>query len=449
MPHVNDRPSAPTPCSVFDRVRAHPGAVWLDGGQAPEGWSILAWDPVEVVTDGDDWPDVGRRLSGRVQSDGLPFSSGCLGYLGYGAGHRVETVPAEPPTPEPEVWLGRFEGALCFRHRDQTWHFGGTPSFRRRARQVLEVAVPTPVPSPARPVTARRTTDRARYEALVRRIQGLIAAGDCYQVDLTRPVFLEGVGDPWDAFRRLRELSSPPYGAWLTLAEDLAVLSNSPELFLSVRGRHLASRPIKGTRPRGGDPTRDAALAAELAHSEKDRAELAMIVDLVRNDLGRVAVPGSVEALPRVLTTHANVHHTSTTVRATLEPDRDAWDALAALFPPGSVTGAPKIRACRRIAELEDSPRGVYCGAIGFVSATGEATWSVAIRTAVASGDRLRYHVGGGIVADSEPSAEWWETVHKGVAMERAFAASVHRVAQDTGVALPDRTMASLPHRST
>jgi para-aminobenzoate synthetase component 1 len=443
MPHGNATPSTPTPCSVFDRVRAHPGAVWLDGGRTPDGWTILAWDPVEVVTDGNDWPDVGRRLSGRAQPDGLPFSGGCLGYLGYGAGHRVETVPAEAPTPEPEVWLGRFEGALCFRHHDLTWHLGGTPSFRREAQRVLESAVPLAPPHPARQVTARRTTDRARYEGLVRRIQGLIAAGDCYQVNLTRPVFLEGVGDAWDAFRRLRALSGPPHAAWLTLAEDLAILSNSPELFLAASGRNVASRPIKGTRPRDEEPLRDAALAAELERSDKDRAELAMIVDLVRNDLGRVAVPGSVRALPRVLTAHANVHHSSTTVQATLEPGRDAWDALGALFPPGSVTGAPKIRACRRIAELEDSPRGVYCGAIGFVSATGIATWSVAIRTAVVKGSRLRYHVGGGIVADSEPSAEWWETVHKGTAMERAFAAPARSGVRDTHVVLPRATPAS------
>jgi para-aminobenzoate synthetase component 1 len=422
---------------VFDRVRARPGAVWLDGGGVPDGWSVLALDPVEVVTDGKDWPETGRRLSGRAERDGLPFAGGCLGYLGYGAGHRVETVPAEAPTPEPEVWLGRFEGALCFRHRDHTWHSGGTASFRREAQRVLEAATPLAPPLPARGVIARRTTDRSHYEALVRRIQALIAAGDCYQVNLTRPVFLEGVGDAWDAFRRLRTLSSPRYGAWLTLAEDLTVLSNSPELFLAASARHVMSRPIKGTRPRSEEPERDAALAAELERSEKDRAELAMIVDLVRNDLGRVATPGTVHTLPRVLTAHANVHHSSATVEAVLEPGRDAWDALAALFPPGSVTGAPKVRACQRIAELEDSPRGVYCGAIGFVSATGEAAWSVAIRTAVAKGNHLRYHVGGGIVADSEPAAEWWETVHKGTAMERAFAAPPQSNLRDTGVALP------------
>jgi len=427
MPQVTRQPSVPSPCSVFDRLRTRPGAVWLDGGREPYGWSILAWDPVEVVVDGADWPEVGRRLSGRADPDGLPFSGGCLGYLGYGAGHRVETVPAEPPTPEPEIWLGRFEGGLCFRHRDRTWHAGGTPSFLRRASQVLEATVPAPAPNPAPAITARHTTDRARYEALVRRIQDLIAAGDCYQVNLTRPVILEGAGDAWEAYRRLRTLSSAAYGAWLTLAPGLFVLSNSPELFLAVRGRRLASRPIKGTRPRGADAARDAALAAELWDSDKDRAELAMIVDLVRNDLGRVSSPGSVDALPRALTTHANVHHTSATVRGTLEPGRDAWDALAALFPPGSVTGAPKVRACQRIAELEADPRGVYCGAIGFVSATGAASWSVAIRTAVASGDRLRYHVGGGIVADSDPDAEWWETVHKGAALERAFAGTARR----------------------
>ncbi len=149
-----------------------------------------------------------------------------------------------------------------------------------------------------------------------------------------------------------------------------------------------------------------------------------MIVDLVRNDLGRVAAPGTVRASPRRIEPLANVHHAWQEVSARLEPGRDAWDALAACFPPGSVTGAPKVRACQRIRQLEDGPRGVYCGAIGYVGRDGSARWSVAIRTAVFDGDRARYHVGGGVVAASDPADEWWETVAKGRQLARAFGTS-------------------------
>ena len=412
----------PTPEAVFALVQDRPGAVWLDGGAERTGWSILAWAPTEIVTDGASWPESGRRLGRSAPRGGVPFAGGVLGYVGYGAGHRVETVPAEAPTPEPEVWLGRFEGGLCFDHRDGTWHPAGSPAFVADAVRVLAAARPLPPPPPAPRVHDRRTVDPARYAAHVRRILALIAAGDCYQVNLTRPVHLSGTGDPWAAWRRLRAASSADRGAFLRVGDDLAILSNSPETLLEVHGRALASRPIKGTRPRAADPERDLALAAALDASEKDRAELMMIVDLVRNDLGRVAVPGTVRTGHREITAHANVFHAAVEVTATLDPGHDAWSALAAVFPPGSVTGAPKVRACQRIAEIEAAPRGVYCGAIGYVADGGDASWSVAIRTAVAHGDTVRYHVGGGVVADSDPEAEWMETVHKGTALEAAFA---------------------------
>jgi para-aminobenzoate synthetase component 1 len=216
------------------------------------------------------------------------------------------------------------------------------------------------------------------------------------------------------------------YGAFLRLGPELAVLSASPELFLAVHAREVRSDPIKGTRRRDPDPAADAALAAELLHSRKEGAELAMIVDLVRNDLHRVAVPGTVAVGPRRLTAHPTVHHAAQEVRATLAPGRDGWDAMAAAFPPGSVTGAPKVRACTRIAELEAAPRGVYCGAIGYAADGGDLCFNVAIRTAVWHAGAARYHVGGGIVADSDPTAEWWETVHKGAALGLALAGSAH-----------------------
>jgi anthranilate/para-aminobenzoate synthase component I len=252
----------------------------------------------------------------------------------------------------------------------------------------------------------------------VSRALDAIAAGDVYQLNLSRPVFVPGAHDAWQVWRRLRAASAPERGAFLRLRPDLAVLSHSPETFLDLRDGRLRTVPIKGTRPRSADD--DAALAALLT-SEKERAELTMIVDLCRNDLGRVAAPGTVEAGVRRLRSHPYVHHAEQAVTATLAPGLDAWDALAAAFPPGSVTGCPKVAATHLIRALEPGARGVYCGAIGFVSASGSAAWSVAIRTAVVGPDAARYHVGGGIVADSTPPAEWEETEAKGVLLAHAL----------------------------
>lgn len=412
---------APHPEQVFDTIADTPGAVWLDGGSTREGWSILAWKPEVVITDATGWPDAGRSLT-RSRAEGTaPFSGGVLGYVGYDAGWVVDRVPPAEPTPEPPVWLARYPGGLCYRHSDQTWHVAGDATFCREAEHLLETAPPSRPPSPVRPARSR-SVDASVYAAAIDRILELLEAGDCYQVNLSRAVHVEGAGAAWCGYRRLRALSEASYGAFLRLTPSLVVLSNSPELLLEVRGEHARSRPIKGTRPRGRDPEQDARLARELASSTKDIAELTMIVDLVRNDLGRIGVPGSVYTGSRTLAAHANVHHASQEVTARLAPGIDAWTALAAMFPPGSVTGAPKVRACRRIAELEQEPRGVYCGAIGYVADGGNATWSVAIRTAVQEEDRLRYHVGGGVVIDSDPLDEWAETVAKG----RALASALH-----------------------
>lgn len=400
-----------SPEALFLHVAERPGAVWLDSGDG-EGWSIVAWEPTDVA---DGWP-ARRRAPRRAEA---PFDGGHIGYVGYGAGHRVAPVPRGAPTPEPEIWLPRYEGAACFRHADATWHLTGPPSLQRDAARALAEATAPPPPAPPTG-RVRASADRAPYERAVDQIRALITEGDCYQVNLTRAVHVDEPGDPVSAYRRLRERPAP-YGAILRVSPEVAVLSNSPELLLAVDGARVVSVPIKGTRPRGAEPAADRALAEALLASDKDRAELTMIVDLVRNDLGRVARIGSVRAGERSLASLPTVHHTVWPVEAELAEGRDGWDALAALFPPGSVTGAPKIRACQRIAELEGEPRGAYCGAIGYASDDGRACWSVAIRVAVFAGGAARYHVGGGIVIDSAPADEWAETVAKEAALRRAL----------------------------
>ncbi len=419
---------AVTPEQVVAQLHDRPGTVWLDGGD--EGpWSVVVWAPDDVLDRPEDWPVAARALAaaGARTPTGdptLPFTSGLVGYVGYGAGPAVAPVSARTGAWEPDLWLGRYEGALLFHHPSGTWTATGSARRQRDAHALLDqarTAGPLPPPSAPRAPRSVDTVDRDAYLAALDRALAWIAEGDCYQLNLSRPVFVEGVGSAWEAWRRIRAASRPTRGAWLSLPGGLRILSNSPERLLDWRGDEATTVPIKGTRPRGRDSAEDHRLHAELEHSAKEQAELTMIVDLCRNDLGRVALPGGVQAAPRRVVRHANVLHAEQTVHARIRPEHDAWDALAALFPPGSVTGAPKVRATQRIAQLEPHPRGVYCGAVGHVSDHGRASFNVAIRTAVVRGDRARWHVGGGIVADSDPAAEWEETVAKGTVLAKAL----------------------------
>jgi para-aminobenzoate synthetase component 1 len=241
-----------------------------------------------------------------------------------------------------------------------------------------------------------------------------IAAGDVFQVNLSQRFTARGRPDPLDLYLRLKTNSPAPFGAFLQW-NDLAVISASPEWFYQTRGDHLVTRPIKGTRPRGSNSDDDARLAAELLTSPKDRAELTMIVDLERNDLGRVCEYGSVVVRdPLSIESFAQVHHLVATVEGKLRRDAGPVDVIRALFPGGSITGAPKIRAMEIIDELEPNRRGLYTGAIGYLSRGGASAFNIAIRTILVEGDRASFQVGGGIVADSDPEGEYEETLAKG-----------------------------------
>ncbi len=406
------------PHQVFAGWHDTPGAVWLDGGHT--AWSVLVRDPAEVVTTSDSWPEAGRALTRATpRTTDLPFVQGVVGYIGYEAAAAVLPQASPRTTPEPPVHLGRYEGALLFHGPTQRWWVTGDSATRDRLRAHLVAAEPPP-----RTATAQgrsRSTDEAAWTRAVERVQELLRAGDAYQINLTRVVHVERPRPPWEAWLRLRDSTRPERGAYLVTVDGCTVVSASPERLLDVRDGFALTVPIKGTRPRGSTPAEDQRLAAELEASAKEQAELVMIVDLCRNDLGRVAVPGSVRAAPRTLVPTPYCHHAAAEVSAQLRTGCDAWDALAALFPPGSVTGAPKVRAVQRIHELEPEARGVYCGAVGYVADHGRAAWSVAIRTAVWAGSEARYHVGGGIVVDSEAHAEWLETLVKGQRLEAAL----------------------------
>ncbi len=336
-----------------------------------------------------------------------------VGWFSYEAGAWMDDVAVDArPAPLPEGWLGRCDAFLV--REPGGARVVGRPEAAVALAERLRAGAPE-LP-PARPPTGRPVPveDRARFEAGVRRVRAHLRAGDCYQVNLARRLEVEDAGDPFDAWRRLRA-RNPARRAMFVETPRGAVVSNSPELLLSVRGGTARSVPIKGTAPRGESPE-------PLRRSAKERAELTMIVDLVRADLGRVAAPGTVVTGPRRVGGVGHVWHAMQEVRCRLADGRSAADAFAAVFPAGSVTGAPRIRATEIIRDLEDSARGVYCGALGWFGADGTAWWNVAIRTITFSpGGRASFHVGAGIVLGSRPEREYEETELKAARLRGAL----------------------------
>jgi aminodeoxychorismate synthase component I len=260
----------------------------------------------------------------------------------------------------------------------------------------------------------------AEYVAMVRHAQDYVRAGDIYQVCLAHRFSTAFAGDPWPLYLALREASPAPHSAFLGLGDE-TVLSSSPECFLKMSGRRISTRPIKGTRPRMRDPEEDERQAFELKTSPKEIAELVMITDLERNDLGSVCEFGSVTASQLLhLERYAQVFHLVSTVEGELRPEISQVAALAACFPGGSISGAPKKRALEIIHELEPVPRGLFTGAIGYFGYNGESQFNIAIRTVLIRDGRAEFHVGAGITADSDPQKEWEETLHKAAGILRA-----------------------------
>jgi len=345
----------------------------------------------------------------------LPFCGGAAGYFGYDLGLADLAVRVRP-LPLPEMAVGIYDWAVVSDHAEQrSWWVG-----RRAARSVLPMLMTRlqsePPPAGGFGIEAgslAMAPELDAYRTAFARVQDYLQRGDCYQVNLARRFRAGYRGDPWRAYCQLRALSPAPFGAYLSLP-FAEILSISPERFLLLEQGRVETRPIKGTRPRRADPVADAAEAAALRDSDKDRAENVMIVDLMRNDLGRVCRPGSIEVSGLFeLESHASVHHLVSTVTGRLREGVTAVDLLAACLPGGSITGAPKRRAMEIIDELEPARRGVYCGAIGYLSDDGRMDTNIAIRTAVCQAGEISYWAGGGLVADSEADAEFEETLHK------------------------------------
>ena len=426
---------AADPAAVLRAVPKGAAPVWLD--DAEQGGGFLAWNPDQRVSwqlpvaperpgsgPGQRWPRAQDPVAQWVQAckaeswsceADLPWFGGWLGFLGFELGHAHLPFPwtATEPSGLPHGGFARYPCGLWFA-RDTTFVLGTeerAPAWREEVHAVLERA--TALPAARRPdLSFEAQTDAEDFQSQVRRLRDAIGAGELFQANLSHRLSADFDGDPREAYCALRPAQPTQMSAYWEDDQGRAILSWSPERFLSVHGKLAQTRPIKGTAPRGASELEDVSLAQALDASEKERAELTMIVDMARNDLGQVARPGAVRVLsPGEVETFPTLFHRTATIEAELRDDVDLADVLRATFPPASVTGAPKVRALQAIAELEQEQRGAYCGAFGiWVPGAERADFSVLIRTAVVADQAMHLRVGAGIVWDSVPQREWEET---------------------------------------
>ena len=379
--------TAGSPVEAARAMRLRKGFSFLDSSMVgPNSVSILACEP-DLIMRGTDWDALEKELACRSRA-GLD--------LGYPDGAAIG-------------WVG-YDGEFCFSFYDKLHVFTHHNETWTNSPEEFEAAVPDSASSALdfRPIVERRV-----FLEMVSRAKDYIAAGDIYQVCLSHPFVSSSAGNAWDYYEMLRHYSPAPFGAYID-GGSLQIASASPECFLRMSGRRIVTRPIKGTRPRKADPQSDQLSSYELMTSAKEIAELVMITDLERNDLGQVCEYGSVH-VPELLhlETYEQVFHLVSSVAGELRNDVSHVQALRACFPGGSISGAPKKRAKEIIRELEPHPRGLYTGALGYFGYNGESQFSMTIRTAIFEKDRAHFHVGAGIVADSQPEHEWQETLTK------------------------------------
>jgi para-aminobenzoate synthetase component I len=442
------------PSRVFARVSGIPNSLLLESQPGPISgrYSVICIEPfgalrssgggTTVVLPGKETRsesspfDILRRLLRAYSiphNPRVPFAGGAVGFLGYEL--RVWTeeghVSIRDDLDLPDCWLGLYNCAAVFDHENRTVSLNACvlpdvphpQPILERLEDLIRTASRVPadrvVQGTASGASARSCMTKADYCVAVEKVKSFIAAGDVYQVNLSHRFTAPFEADPWTTYLHARRRNPAPYAAYLN-AGEYQMISSSPECFLAYdpASRSAETRPIKGTRPRGINAYDDERLAADLENSIKDRAENLMIVDLERNDLGRVCAFGSV-TVPELmrLESYPTVHHLVSTVKGRLRDECDLVDLLVSCFPGGSITGAPKIRATQIIDELEIVRRNVYTGTIGFLGFDGAANLNIAIRTAVVKNGRCHFWVGGGIVADSDPETEYQETLDKG----RAF----------------------------
>lgn len=435
-PRFHSLPYREDASAYLECLRDLPLPVWLDSGRPTlksGRYDVLVADPFDSLRlsarDASQAIPSMRKMLGEVRSTGcptLPFCGGLVGFLSYDLGRAWQGLPlVSAEVGVDDLYAGLYDWALVVDHQQRVTTLVGTglaENTRRGWQSLCDLftrAQPTPAAASVVGTISEWGMPEDQYAEAFARIQRYIRNGDIYQVNFTHRISALSQADPWEMYRQLRRISPAPYGAYLDLG-NYQVLSNSPEQFLSLKSGRVRTRPIKGTRPRGATIQRDAQLRAELALHPKDRAENLMIVDLLRNDIGRVCRPGSIE-VPELfaIETYATVHHLVSTVQGQLEPDKDAFDLLEACFPGGSITGAPKRRAMEIIDELEPRRRQVYCGSVFRLGYDGSLDSNISIRTVLRHGEDLRYWAGGGIVADSHCDSEYQESLDKAMAFFR------------------------------
>jgi len=462
IPIIMECVNLPDPEFVFLNLAKEYGTVFLDSSLVVRDvgrYSILASNPFWVFTSkgnritltGEDrvekfWGSpfkVLRELFKEFpleKTAQLPFVSGAVGYFGYELNQHLEKIPYTrwDDLRLPDCWLGFYGSALIYDHYSNKGYIAASGYPGKTLRERLEIAsrdlgwwekavcLPSPQkneynsPDGCRFYPGSNFT-RRRYCEVVSRAKEYIKAGDIFQVNLSQRMHVPLIMSPDRLYLSLRRINPAPFSAYINL-NDAVIACSSPERFLRVEGNRVETRPIKGTRRRGATPEEDYNLRCELINSEKDRAELIMIVDLERNDLGKVCAVGSVR-VPELFRVeeYASVFHLVSTIEGTLSPGKSVFDCLEAAFPGGSITGAPKIRAMEIIDELETVARGPYTGALGYLDFSGDADLNIIIRTIIVKDGQAYVHAGGGIVVDSQPEDEYRETLDKARALLKAL----------------------------
>ena len=465
-PLIEELPTPLTPLSTFELFKATPHSFFLDSGKDPQRlgrYSFIGTDPFLVMSSrgnqvtiirqdrqeneqGNPFDVLGRLLETyRPDSSPspIPFCGGAVGYLSYDLCHFIERLPttAIDDLKLPESYFGFYDTVLAFDNLAGKAYIisTGFPELDKsqrlkRAGLRLEemknrLASSLPNIPEANSASVRKMTEALLksnftpegYMEAVNRVREYIAAGDVFQVNLSQRFETELTVTPYELYRRLRQINPAPFATYLNF-DGVTIVSASPERFLRVDGDRIETRPIKGTRPRGKNAAEDAILAQELINSIKDRAENVMIVDLERNDLGRVCQYGTVRVTElAILETFPTVFHLTSTVVGRLRPDKNRIDLLKATFPGGSITGAPKVRTMEIIDELEPTRRSVYTGAIGYLGFGGNLDLNIVIRTFIIKGNKAYFQVGGGIIYDSNAEAEYQETLDKAKALIQAL----------------------------
>lgn len=442
-----------TPVSAFAKLRGSGPAFLLEsveGGENVSRYSFIGCNPRKVLSarpgDADPLKLIEAELSGYrpVAVPGLPpFTGGAVGYLGYEFIHSVEkTVPlaARDELGVPAMWFMLCDSVLAFDRAHQTMRLivnahvkngDAGDAYDAALAELERMRAALARPTPLAPATLRDAGPvqvppgnftRAAFEQMVEDSKEYIRAGDIFQIVLSQRFSRDFAGTPLDLYRALRTVNPSPY-MFLLETGDFALVGASPEVHVRLTGRKVEIRPIAGTRPRGKTAAEDAALERELLADEKEKAEHLMLVDLARNDIGRVSTFGTVK-VPEfmVVERYSHVMHIVSQVEGQLAPERTAFDLMRATFPAGTVSGAPKIRAMQLIAEKEGTQRGSYAGALGYFSYDGNLDSCITLRTALIKEGTVHIQAGAGIVADSIPAAEYQETINKASALFKAIA---------------------------